>query len=78
MPVINYDLPTRREDYIFRVGLKASEEQGASPASRLVVSLVINADARVLRDLESFYNTEISRLPGDYAADFVPDLASLL
>merc|ERR1712137_564046 len=52
--VINYDLPTNRENYIHRIG-----RSGRYGRKGVAINLVTYEDVPVLRDLEEFYRTQV-------------------
>ncbi|KAM3876222.1 eukaryotic initiation factor 4A-II-like [Diretmus argenteus] len=56
--VINYDLPTNRENYIHRIG-----RGGRFGRKGVAINFVTNADKRILADIETFYNTTIEEMP---------------
>jgi translation initiation factor 4A len=56
--VINYDLPTNRENYIHRIG-----RGGRFGRKGVSINFVTNEDARVLKEIEEFYNTHIDEMP---------------
>merc|ERR1711937_543801 len=56
--VINYDLPTNRENYINRIG-----RSGRFGRKGLAINFVRNDDLRILRDIEQYYSTQIDELP---------------
>merc|ERR1712118_416681 len=56
--VINYDLPNNRENYIHRVG-----RSGRFGRKGVAISLVRKEDARILRDIEQYYSTQIDEMP---------------
>jgi translation initiation factor 4A len=56
--VINYDLPTNRESYIHRIG-----RGGRFGRKGVAINFVTEDDVRILRDLETFYNTTIDEMP---------------
>jgi len=56
--VINYDLPTNRENYIHRIG-----RGGRFGRKGVAINFVTEEDTRMLRDIESFYNTVIEEMP---------------
>jgi len=56
--VINYDLPTNRENYIHRIG-----RSGRFGRKGVAINFLTQADVRYLRDIESFYNTQIEEMP---------------
>merc|ERR1712189_88736 len=60
--VINYDLPTNRESYIHRIG-----RSGRFGRKGVAINFVTNDDIRLMRDIETFYNTEISEMPMNVA-----------
>ncbi|KAH0517400.1 Eukaryotic initiation factor 4A-I [Microtus ochrogaster] len=56
--VINYDLPTNRENYIHRIGRDSRfGRKGVS------INMVTEEDKRTLPDIETFYNTSIEEMP---------------
>jgi len=63
--VINYDLPTVRENYIHRVG-----RSGRYGRKGVAINLVTNKTVTTLREIEQFYNTEILEMPMDVAGIF--------
>ncbi|KAF9415938.1 hypothetical protein HW555_006570 [Spodoptera exigua] len=60
--VINYDLPTNRENYIHRIG-----RGGRFGRKGIAINFVTEADRRALKDIEEFYHTSISEMPSDVA-----------
>lgn len=60
--VINYDLPTNRENYIHRIG-----RSGRFGRKGVAINFLTDADVRVLRDIEQFYNTTVDEMPMDVA-----------
>ncbi|KAG6872976.1 hypothetical protein C0995_004515 [Termitomyces sp. Mi166 len=57
-PVINYDLPANKENYIYRL------DRGLNSGGSLIaINFVTTDDVRALRDIEQFYNTRISEMP---------------
>ena len=56
--VINYDLPSNRENYIHRIG-----RGGRFGRKGVAINFVTNDDTRMLRDIEQFYNTQIEEMP---------------
>jgi len=56
--VINYDLPIEKETYIHRIG-----RSGRFGKRGLSINFVTNRDARQLREIEQFYDTQIEPLP---------------
>ncbi|KAK4049725.1 translation initiation factor eIF4A [Microbotryomycetes sp. JL201] len=60
--VINYDLPTSRENYIHRIG-----RGGRFGRKGVAINFVAQEDAPALRDIERFYNTQIDEMPMNVA-----------
>ncbi|KPJ06472.1 Eukaryotic initiation factor 4A [Papilio machaon] len=60
--VINYDLPTNRENYIHRIG-----RGGRFGRKGIAINFVTEADKRALKDIEDFYHTTITEMPNDVA-----------
>jgi translation initiation factor 4A len=60
--VINYDLPTNRENYIHRIG-----RSGRFGRKGVAINFITNTDIRYLRDIESFYHTQIEEMPSNVA-----------
>jgi len=59
---INYDLPNNKEFYLRRVG-----RSGRFGRKGLVINLLNGEnDVKILREIESFYNTSIDELPMDF------------
>ena len=58
--VINYDLPTRKEFYIHRIG-----RSGRFGRRGTAINFVTPSDAGFLIELRKFYNTQIDELPTD-------------
>ncbi|KIH55792.1 helicase protein [Ancylostoma duodenale] len=56
--VINYDLPSNRENYIHRIG-----RSGRFGRKGVAINFITDNDARQLKDIESFYNTVIEEMP---------------
>ncbi|XP_055100435.2 eukaryotic initiation factor 4A-I-like [Symphalangus syndactylus] len=56
--VINYDLPTNRENYIHRNG-----RSGQFGRKSVAINMVTEEDKRTLRDIETFYNTFVEEMP---------------
>uniref|UniRef100_A0A8C3S6V4 Helicase C-terminal domain-containing protein n=1 Tax=Chelydra serpentina TaxID=8475 RepID=A0A8C3S6V4_CHESE len=56
--VINYDLPTNRENYIHRIG-----RGGRFGRKGVAINMVTEEDKCTLRDIETFYNTSIEEMP---------------
>jgi translation initiation factor 4A len=60
--VINYDLPTNRENYIHRIG-----RGGRFGRKGVAINFVTEEDRRNLKDIEQFYNTQIDEMPMNVA-----------
>jgi translation initiation factor 4A len=56
--VINYDLPTNRENYIHRIG-----RSGRFGRKGVSINFITQGDVRYLKDIETFYNTQIIEMP---------------
>jgi len=56
--VINYDLPTNRENYIHRIG-----RSGRFGRRGVVINFVKSEEVKLLRDIEQFYSTQIDEMP---------------
>jgi len=60
--VINYDLPTNRENYIHRIG-----RSGRFGRKGVAINFVTEQDVRTLREIEQFYSTQVEEMPSDVA-----------
>ncbi|KAB0372982.1 hypothetical protein FD755_015735 [Muntiacus reevesi] len=60
--VINYDLPTNRENYIHRIG-----RGDGFGRKGVAINFVTEEDKRILRDIETFYNTTVEEMPMNVA-----------
>jgi translation initiation factor 4A len=60
--VINYDLPTNRENYIHRIG-----RSGRFGRKGVAINFLASGDVRYLRDIEQFYNTQVEEMPMNVA-----------
>jgi translation initiation factor 4A len=60
--VINYDVPTNRENYIHRIG-----RSGRFGRKGATIMFVNEPDVRCMRDIEQFYNTQIEEMPMNIA-----------
>lgn len=58
--VINYDLPTRKESYIHRIG-----RSGRFGRKGTAINFVTPRDASFLKEIQEFYKTQINELPQD-------------
>jgi len=56
--VINYDLPSNRENYIHRIG-----RSGRFGRKGVAINFVTIEDVRILRDIEQYYSTQIDEMP---------------
>ena len=56
--VINYDLPSNRENYIHRIG-----RSGRFGRKGVAINFVTSDDVRILRDIELYYSTQIDEMP---------------
>ena len=56
--VINYDLPTNRENYIHRIG-----RSGRFGRKGVAINFLTISDTQYLRDIEQFYSTQIEEMP---------------
>jgi translation initiation factor 4A len=63
--VINYDLPGNRENYIHRIG-----RSGRFGRKGVAINFVTSNDERTLKDLETYYNTQIEEMPSTIADYF--------
>ena len=59
--VINFDIPKCVNTYLHRIG-----RSGRWGRKGVAINFVTRRDIRNLKDIESFYNTQISELPNDY------------
>lgn len=55
--VINYDLPGNLENYIHRIG-----RSGRFGRKGVAINFIKADDAKILKDLEQFYNTQIDEV----------------
>jgi translation initiation factor 4A len=60
--VINFELPTQRENYIHRIG-----RSGRFGRKGVAINLVSAEEMRALKEIESHYGTSIGPLPEDLA-----------
>ena len=56
--VINYDLPTNRENYIHRIG-----RSGRFGRKGVAINFITTGDAKYMKDIQEFYHTEVAELP---------------
>ena len=64
--VINYDLPKDKENYVHRIG-RAGRFGRTGAAMNFLTSERGGDDVRTLREIESFYNTQIQECPTNVA-----------
>ena len=67
--VINYDLPTNRENYIHRIG-----RGGRFGRKGVAINFLTNDDVRTLREIEQFYNTQARSPPSPPSLSASPPL----
>lgn len=60
--VINYDLPTNRENYIHRIG-----RSGRFGRKGVAINFITSNDVKYMKDIEEFYHTEIKEMPNNVA-----------
>ncbi|WVR03822.1 ATP-dependent RNA helicase FAL1 [Kwoniella sp. DSM 27419] len=60
--VINYDLPSSRENYLHRIG-----RSGRFGRKGVAINFVTVEDVRILRDIEQYYSTQIDEMPMNVA-----------
>ena len=60
--VINYDMPTNRENYIHRIG-----RSGRFGRKGVSINFIVKQDVRYMKDIEQFYNTQIDEMPSNVA-----------
>lgn len=65
--VINYDLPTNRENYIHRIG-----RSGRFGKKGVAINFTTQEDYRYLQDIEAFYDTKIEEMPENLAEFLQP------
>lgn len=58
--VINYELPTNRENYIHRIG-----RSGRFGRKGVAINLINPEEKEMLKDIERFYSTQVVSLPND-------------
>jgi translation initiation factor 4A len=64
--VINYDLPTNRENYKHRIEVLPSPIFGFRKRGA-VINFLTGGDVRYLRDIEQFYNIQVEEMPMNVA-----------
>eukprot|EP00735_Rhodelphis_limneticus_P001360 TRINITY_DN11960_c0_g1::TRINITY_DN11960_c0_g1_i1::g.16982::m.16982 TRINITY_DN11960_c0_g1::TRINITY_DN11960_c0_g1_i1::g.16982 ORF type:complete len:397 (+),score=114.97,sp/Q0UU86/IF4A_PHANO/75.13/0.0,DEAD/PF00270.24/2.5e-41,DEAD/PF00270.24/1.2e+03,Helicase_C/PF00271.26/7.2e+02,Helicase_C/PF00271.26/3e-28,CMS1/PF14617.1/0.00032,CMS1/PF14617.1/1.1e+03,AAA_30/PF13604.1/0.0031,DUF1253/PF06862.7/1.9e+03,DUF1253/PF06862.7/0.035,tRNA-synt_1b/PF00579.20/0.029,AAA_19/PF13245.1/0.044,ResIII/PF04851.10/0.076 len=60
--VINYDLPTNKENYIHRIG-----RSGRFGRKGVAINFLTTEDVRMMREIEQYYETQIDEMPMDVA-----------
>jgi len=60
--VINYDLPSKIENYLHRIG-----RSGRFGRKGVAINFVTNNDVRTMKDIERYYHTQIEEMPMDIA-----------
>lgn len=58
--VINFDLPTKKESYIHRIG-----RSGRFGKKGVAINFLSRSDISILREIEAYYSTNIEIMPGD-------------
>ncbi|WVR08604.1 ATP-dependent RNA helicase eIF4A [Kwoniella sp. DSM 27419] len=56
--VINYDLPASKENYIHRIG-----RGGRFGRKGVAINFVTTEDVKMLREIETYYNTQVDEMP---------------
>ncbi|ODQ65203.1 DEAD/DEAH box helicase [Nadsonia fulvescens var. elongata DSM 6958] len=60
--VINFDLPSNKENYIHRIG-----RSGRFGRKGVAINFVTGEDINMMREIEKFYSTQIEEMPMDIA-----------
>jgi translation initiation factor 4A len=60
--VINFDLPKSKETYIHRIG-----RSGRYGRKGVSINLVTDRDLEYMKEIESFYDTEVKEMPQNIA-----------
>jgi translation initiation factor 4A len=60
--VINYDLPTNRENYIHRIG-----RSGRFGRKGVAINFITGDDVKYMKDIEEFYHTVVEEMPNTVA-----------
>lgn len=63
--VINYDLPSNKENYIHRIG-----RGGRFGRKGVAINFVTSRDVGMMREIEKFYSTQIDEMPADIGSLF--------
>ncbi|KAG0305934.1 translation initiation factor eIF4A [Dissophora globulifera] len=56
-PVVNYDFPANKENYIHRIG-----RGGRFGRKGVAINIITADDTRMLREIEQFYSTQVLEL----------------
>ena len=59
--VINYDLPSNKENYIHRIG-----RSGRFGRKGTSINFITNYDIKKMKEIETYYSTIIEELPSDF------------
>ena len=70
--IINFDLPTNRENYIHRIG-----RGGRFGRKGVAINILTEWGVRYLRDIEKFYQTEITKIDEMDFADLIIDIEQI-
>merc|ERR1712217_340625 len=60
--VINFDLPSKTENYLHRIG-----RSGRFGRKGVAINFVTDKDVRTMKDIERFYHTQVEELPVNIA-----------
>ena len=60
--VINYDLPSSKENYIHRIG-----RSGRFGRKGVAINFVTKEDKAKMHEIEQFYHTQVEEMPADIA-----------
>jgi len=60
--VINFELPTQRENYVHRIG-----RSGRSGRKGCAINLLCTEETRLMEDIEKHYGIKVEQLPQDLA-----------
>ena len=59
--VINYDIPSNKENYFYRIG-----RFGRYGRKSVAINFVTADEVQNLREIEKFYNTQVEEMPGNF------------